>query len=59
MSAFLRDDPGRTAIHNQDFFSVAIVSFKRFHPLHHLIESIHRPAEMPFGIVVSYDGGAL
>jgi glycosyltransferase involved in cell wall biosynthesis len=59
MTMFLRDTPGRTAIHNEDFFSVAIVSFNRFHRLKHLIDSIHKHADMPFEIVVSDDGGAL
>lgn len=59
MTMFLRDTPGRTAIHNEDFFSVAIVSLNRFDRLHHLIDSIHEHADMPFEIVVSDDGGAL
>jgi glycosyltransferase involved in cell wall biosynthesis len=59
MSMFLRDTPGRTAIHNEDFFSVAIVSFNRFDRLKHLIDTIHQHADMPFEITVSDDGGAL
>ncbi len=57
---FLRDDlPGRTAIHNENFCSVAIVSFNRHHRLRPLIESIHEHADMPFELVVSDDGGSL
>ncbi|KKN39030.1 hypothetical protein LCGC14_0747540 [marine sediment metagenome] len=54
---FLRDAPGRTAIHNEDFCSVALVSHNRPHRLRPLIDSIHEHADMPFELVVSEDGG--
>lgn len=59
MNMFLRDTPGRTCIQREDFFSVAIISFNRFHRLKHLIDTIHKHADMPFEICVSDDGGAL
>lgn len=56
---FLRETPGRTAMHSEDFCSVAIVSFNRFDFLHRVIDSIHEHADMPFEIVLSDDGGYL
>ena len=56
---FLRDTPGRTAIHNEDFCSVGIVSFNRHDRLKRLIDSIHKHADMPFELVISDDGGNL
>jgi glycosyltransferase involved in cell wall biosynthesis len=55
---FLRDDiEGRACIHNEDFCSVAIISFNRHDMLLNAIESVHKYADMPFEIVVSDDGG--
>lgn len=59
MTMFLRQTPGRTALHNADFCSVAIVSFNRFDLLHKVIDSIHKYADMPFEVVLSDDGGFL
>lgn len=59
MNMFLRDTPDRTAIHNEDFISIAISSYNRHDRLDNLINSIHRHADMPFEIVVSDDGGNL
>jgi glycosyltransferase involved in cell wall biosynthesis len=56
---FLKNTPGRTAIHNEDFCSVAIVSFNRHQRLLKLIDSIHKYADMPFELVISDDGGFL
>jgi glycosyltransferase involved in cell wall biosynthesis len=54
---FIKDTPGRTAIHNEDFCSIAVVSFNRHARLMRLIDSIHKYADMPFELVVSDDGG--
>jgi len=59
MSEFLRTFPGRASIHNEDFCSIAIVSFNRHDRLKRLIDSIHKHADMPFELVVSDDGGLL
>ena len=56
---FLKDTPGRTCIHNEDFCSIGIVSFNRHARLNKLIDSIHKHADMPFELVVSDDGGLL
>lgn len=57
---FLRNDlQGRVCIHNEDFCSVAIISFNRHDMLLNAIESVHKYADMPFEIVVSDDGGFL
>ncbi len=54
---FLRDAPGRTAMHNEDFCSVALVSHNRHDRLNRLIDSVHQHADMPFELVVSEDAG--
>ena len=56
---FIKDTPGRTAIHNEDFCSIGIISYNRHDLLHNLIDSIHEHANMPFEIVVHDDGGIL
>ena len=56
---FLKDTPGRTAMHNEDFCSVALISYNRHDRLKHLIDSVHRHADMPFELVISDDGGNL
>lgn len=56
---FIKETPGRTAIHNEDFCSIALVSYNRFDFLHQLIDSIHEHADMPFELIVSDDGGEI
>lgn len=57
MTMFLRDTPDRTAMHKENFVSVAIASNDRFDLLHRAIDSVHKHADMPFEIVVSDDAG--
>lgn len=59
MTLFLRDTPGRTCLHREDFVSIGIVSFNRHEKLNRLIDSIHKYADMPFELVISDDGGKL
>lgn len=56
-SMFLRDTPGRTAMHKENFLSVAIASNDRFDLLHRVIDSVHQHADMPYEIVVADDAG--
>lgn len=54
---FLRDTPGRTALHKENFLSVAICSNDRFDLLHRVIDAVHKHADMPYEIVVADDAG--
>jgi hypothetical protein len=54
---FLRDTPSRTAMHKENFISVAVASNDRFDLLHRVLDAVHKHADMPFEIVVADDAG--